>query len=80
MDNVEKPKILRVHLKVSKCDQLGNDTDIFLGHIESPICPVAATLSHMAIRSPAPGPLFQFQDGSPLTKSRFVTAVRDVLA
>ena len=69
VDSVEKPKILRVHLKVSKCDQFGNSIDIFLGRIESPMSPVAATLSYMVIRGPAPGPFFQFQDGNPLTKS-----------
>ena len=27
------------------------------------------------VRGPAPGPFFHFQDDSPLTRSRFVTAV-----
>ena len=79
VDSVQKPKILKVHLKVSKCDQFGNGVDIFLGRIESPMCPVSAALSYMAIRGPAPGPFFYFQDGNPLTKSRFVIAVQDIL-
>ena len=69
VDSVQKPKILKVHLKVSKCDQFGNGIDIFLGCIESPMCPVSAVLLYMAIRSPARGPFFHFQDGIPLTKS-----------
>ena len=36
MDSVKKPKILRIYLKVSKCDQFGHDIDIFLGRTESP--------------------------------------------
>ena len=44
VDSVEKPKILRIHLKVSKCDQFGNSIDIFLGCIESPMCPVHGDL------------------------------------
>ena len=79
VDSVQKIKILKFHLKVSKRDQFGNGIDIFLGHIKSPMCPVSAALSYMAIRGPAPGPSFHFQDGTPLTKSRFVMAVRDVL-
>ena len=69
MDSVQKPKILKVHLKVSKCDQFGNGIDIFLGSIESPMCPVSAALSYMAFRGPAPGPFFLFQDATPLTKA-----------
>ena len=46
VDNVQKPKILKVHLKVSKCDQFGNGIDIFLGRIESPMCTVSAALSY----------------------------------
>ena len=43
------------------------------------MCPVSAALSYMAIRGPAPGPFFHFQDGTPLMKSHFVMAVQDVL-
>ena len=56
MDSWEKLKMLRVHLKVSKCDQFGNGIDIFLGHIEFPMCPVAAALSYTAVHGPAPCP------------------------
>ena len=79
VDSVLKLKILKVHLKVSKCDQFGNGIDIFLGRIKSPMCPVSAVLSYMAICVPAPGPFFHYQDSTPLTKSRFVMAVQDVL-
>ena len=61
VDSVQNPKILKVHLKVSKCDQFGNGIDIFLGCIESPMCPVSAALSYMAIHGPAPGPFFPFK-------------------
>ena len=79
VDSVKKPKILKLHLKVTKCDQFGNGIDIFLGCIESPMCPVSAALSYMAICGPAPGPFFHFQGGTTLTKSHFFMAVRDVL-
>ena len=53
VDSVEKPKILRVHLKVSKCDQFQNGINIFLGRMESPMCSIAVTLSYMAVHGPA---------------------------
>ena len=41
VDSVDKPYIVRVHFKVSKCNQFWNGIDIFLCCIESPMCPVA---------------------------------------
>ena len=68
VDSVEKTKILRVHLKVSKCDQFGNGIDIFLGCTESPMCPVTAALSYMVIHGPVPHPFFHFQDAALLQR------------
>ncbi len=37
-------------------------------------------LAYLLVRGRQPGPLFLFKDGRPLTRQRFVQAVRDALA
>ena len=80
VDSIGSPSLVKICLRVSKCDQFGRGIDVFVGKVQSSkICPVAAILSYMARRGPAPGPFFQSGEGKPLTKSSFITAVRAVL-
>lgn len=44
------------------------------------ICPVAALTGFPAIRGQTLGPLFKFQDGSPLSKDRFIHIVHAALS
>jgi len=53
---------------------------IYLGRMHSTICPVVAVLKYMVNKGFSKGPLFIFKDGRPLTRERFVTAVREALA
>ena len=53
VDCVERPLMIRVHLRMSKCDQFGQGVDVFLGRVDSPVCPVAAVLAYIAIRGSA---------------------------
>ena len=43
------------------------------------LCPVAALLAYLALRGALPGPLFQLQDRSPLTKDYFIQKFREAL-
>ena len=43
------------------------------------LCPVAALLAYLKVRGSPSGPLFQWQSGNPLTKTRFVEEVRVAL-
>ena len=52
---------------------------IFLGKTGNQLCPVAALAAYLAIRGSQPGPFFQFRDGHPLSRERFVTKVRGAL-
>lgn len=61
---VKHPTIVRVHLRVSKCDQFGRGVDVFLNRVDSLVCPVAALLAYMVVRGPASGPFFVMEDGS----------------
>ena len=42
--------------------------------------PVTAVLAYMVIRQPGPGPLFKFENGSPLTQTAFVDRLRKALS
>ena len=52
---------------------------VYLGLVDGVICPVKALLAYVAVRGNGPGPLFVFQDGSPLTWPALVRAVRSAL-
>ena len=80
MDEASPPSAVRVHLKRSKCDQLGKGVNVFLGRTGSPACPVTEIVRFVSLRGPAPGPFFHFADGSPLTKAAFVNHVRTALS
>ena len=77
---VDSPTVIRVFLKRSKCDQFGKGVGIYIGRTDDELCPVAAILAYMVKRGDDPGAFFRFKDGSPLTKARFVSYVRDALA
>ena len=79
VDDATPPSSIRVHLKRSKCDQLGKGVDVFVGKSGDRSCPVAATLLYVRIRGPAVGPFFVREDGVPLTKAAFVGKVRGAL-
>lgn len=79
IDDLSHPQVLKVHLKRSKCDQLGRGVDIYVGRTNDPLCPVVAVLSYMAQRGSADGPFFIKANGTPLVKAYFVSTVRDAL-
>ena len=78
-DDLSNPSVLRVHLKRSKCDQVGQGVDVFVGKTGCDLCPVGAVMQYVAQRGPDPGCFFRLHDGSPLTKARFVARVKSAL-
>ena len=79
VENVEDPKMVQISLKHSKTDQFGQGSKIYLGRTRNDLCPVAAILAYLVLRGNMQGPIFRFQNGSTLTKDRFITVVREVL-
>ncbi len=79
VDSRLNPTYLSIHLRRSKTDQFGTGTTIVLGRTNTHVCPVAALLSYMSIRSHTGGPLFLFQDGRTLSKSRLVACQKESL-
>ena len=79
IDDRSNPSMLKVHLKKSKMDQAGRGVDVFVGRTNGPLCPLVAVLSYITVRGATAGPFFQFPDGQPLIKSRFIDEVRIAL-
>ena len=78
-DHALNPTVIRVHLKRSKCDQLGRGVDVFVGRTGNDLCPVTAILRYTELRGNTAGPFFRFQDGQPLTKAKFTNKIRQSL-
>ena len=49
---------------------------MFLAKMGKELCPVAAILPYLALRGSKPGPLFILQDGSYLTRQKFMDLLR----
>ena len=79
VDCQHNPRVVSVRIKMSKTDPFRRGVSIFLGKTDSDLCPVAALLSYLAKRGLAPGPLFRFDDGRPLTRLALVSEVRAAL-
>ena len=80
VDSRHSPTYVVITLHGSKTDPFGVGCTLYIGHTDSRICPVTALLAHMAIRPPSPAPLFVHANGSPLTRSGLVPAVRAALS
>ena len=78
-DSLVDPRVLSIKIKQSKTDPFRLGVTIFVGKTDSSLCPVSAVLAYMARRGPGEGPLFRFQSGLPLSRSRLVEALREVL-
>ena len=52
---------------------------INLARSDSQICPISAVLNYLHLRGNAPGPLFIFKDGLPLTGAKFSYLVVDTV-
>ncbi len=79
IDSHTAPSMVHIRIKQSKTDPIRQGVDTFLGATNSALCPVQALIGYLALRSPAPGPLFVFSAGSPLTRSALVTHLQSAL-
>ena len=79
VDNLADPMRMEVNIKQSKTDPFRAGVKVWIGRTRGDLCPVAAVLAYMALRGPGGGPLFRFQNGSPLTRQKLVSKLREVL-
>ena len=80
LDSAVNPRALIVRVKASKTDPFRTGVDVYLGRTDRDPCPVSALLAYIALRGLNPGPLFRFEDGSPLTRDALVRELRAALA
>lgn len=71
--------MIRLKVKVSKCDQFGKGVNVFVGRTEDDLWPVVAVLNYIAQRGEQPGPFFCFSNHTPLSKACFITKVWEAL-
>ena len=79
VDNMVTPSVVSLNIKYSKTDPGRNGYQVVLGSTNDDLCPVTALLTYLAHRGDKPGALFQWKDGTPLSKSKFVQAVRQAM-
>ena len=76
IDTMTNPQIIRITLKTSKTDPFREGADIHIQRTNNNLCPVAALLAWLVKRGNAPGPLFHFASGTPLTRAKFVAELK----
>ena len=79
VDNSEHPSRLYVFIKQSKTDPFRQGCTLVLGRTKKVLCPVASMMAFLVIRGNKSGPLFTFEDGSFLTRARFVQELKSAL-
>ena len=73
------PTAIRLRLRRAKTDPFGRGVEIFMGVSGTGVCPVSALLWYLAVRPLGDGHLFVWKDGRPLTRSAFVTTLKQGL-
>ena len=79
VDDPAYPSSMEVRVKASKTDPFRQGISLFIDRVASDHCPVSAMLAYLVVRGNQTGPLFKFRDGRPLTRQRFVMAVKEAL-
>ena len=76
VNNARAPQMLRVHLRVSKCDQFGKGIKVIVGRSDNQRCPVTAIVAYMAMRG---WTAHSSSSKNPLLKQRFIAELRSAL-
>ena len=79
LDSQTNPKVIVIKIKVSK-HPFRKGVTIYLGRTSTGVCLVVTILSYIRVRGTTPDPLFNFSDGSPLTRDAFVRQIRTALS
>ena len=79
VDSRTNPCLLQLLLKQSKTDPFRHGAKVYIGAMDTTICPIRAVLAYLAKRSSCPGPLFITEDGKGWTSSMFRAALHDIM-
>ena len=55
-------------------------TSYYFYCVFSAVCPIVALSNYLVLRGPAPGPVFQFVSGRPLSRERLSSTVQSILS
>ena len=80
INNPHNPSMLKIRLKASKTDQTRAGVELYVGRTHNGLCPVATMLRYLAVRGFDYGPLFQLEDGTPLSRPALVEKLRSALS
>ena len=79
VDRYIEPTVLLVSIKCSKTDPFRKGYTLRLGVSRSEVCAVKAVLHYLHMRGGGEGPLFQHQNGLPLTRSKLTFWLREAV-
>ena len=79
VDNALSPNTISIKLKRSKMDQFKKGVKLVMGRTNDDLCLVTALLPYLIYCGDAPGPLFQWDNHTPLSKSKFVNHIHPAL-
>ena len=79
VDSSTNPQSFRVFIKCSKTDPFHKGCFIFLGRGSFPLCPVVSLTNYLHLRGPGTGPLFIYQNGTPLSRSQLSSFLQTTL-
>lgn len=74
------PSVISLNIQCFKTDVDKASCQNVLGRTGDNLRPVTALLTYLSQQGDKPGALFQWNDGTPLAKSKFVEAVRQALS
>ena len=79
VDSLVNSSCFKVHIKCSKTDPFHVGCDIYVGCGLGSVCLITALGSYLSLGGSAPGPLFMFSDGRPLTWQQLSSSVQSIL-
>ena len=79
VDSLTNPQSFRVFIKCTKTDPFHKGCFIFLGCGSFPLCPVVSLLNYFHLHGPGAGPLFVYQDGTPLSRPQLSSFLQTIL-
>ena len=80
LPTTSNPGYMAIQVKISKTDPFCTGHTILIGKTNQSLCPVKAMKTYLQDRANTPGPLFQYQSGTPLTKDALTSEIRSLLA
>ena len=78
-DSSTNPQSFRVFTKCSKTDPFHKGCVIFLGHGSFPLCSVVSLTNYLHLCRPGTGPLFNYQNDTPLARSQLSSFLQTTL-